>query len=338
MIGSRCRAALAALIAAAAAAAVAAASAAPALASGTPTVETKPATSIGETKATLNGIVNPNGAETKYYFDYGTSVFYGHKTAEVSAGSGTSNLEVSQAIKELIPFTSYHFRLVASNINGTTKGADQGFSTLEKPGLPEFVTPYPTTYHLTAGEVKIPEAGFLVIRCGGATGEGSITGAKRLVGKLALTECSLSSGEKCTSAGAKTGEIRSGELADRLAYDKTAPPVKETAIVFNYNGGTLMTFTCSGFPAREGVIRGGVIVPIKNPNHKTATVELILKTEGGTQAQTTYLNEIGEQVRCVPEISYVSSTFTESGFGVPIGASLNKFESGGKPVEIEVKT
>src|SRR5580698_7374010 len=41
-----------------------------ALASGSPFVETKSATAVGEAWANLNGIVNPNGAATEYSFEY----------------------------------------------------------------------------------------------------------------------------------------------------------------------------------------------------------------------------------------------------------------------------
>jgi hypothetical protein len=103
-------------------------SAAPAFASGKPFVETKPATNIGETTATLNGVVNPNGAATKYYFEYGTTTSYGSKTTEVSAGSGETNIKVSQAITGLKTNTTYHFRVVATNVNGTTDGSDEVFT------------------------------------------------------------------------------------------------------------------------------------------------------------------------------------------------------------------
>ena len=95
-----------------------------------PTVETKPATSVGETTAKLNGSVNPKGAETKYYFEYGTTESYGSKTAEASAGSGFSNVEVSKEITGLLRNTTYDFRIVATNIDGTTDGANQKFTTL----------------------------------------------------------------------------------------------------------------------------------------------------------------------------------------------------------------
>jgi hypothetical protein len=94
-----------------------------------PFAETKPATSVGETVATLNGIVNPDGLETKYYFEYGTSESYGSKTVEASTGSGTSNVEESKAITGLAAETTYHFRIVATNSKGTTDGSDQVFMT-----------------------------------------------------------------------------------------------------------------------------------------------------------------------------------------------------------------
>jgi DNA-binding beta-propeller fold protein YncE len=98
--------------------------------SAKPTAETKAASSIGEAAATLKGTVNPKGAETKYYFEYGTTISYGSKTAEASAGSGTGNVEVSKEITGLSRNTTYHFRVVATNVNGTTDGADQQFTTL----------------------------------------------------------------------------------------------------------------------------------------------------------------------------------------------------------------
>jgi hypothetical protein len=100
-----------------------------------PSVETKAATSVTTTGATLNGTVNPNGAETKYYFEYGATESYGSKTAEVSAGSGTSSIEESKAITGLEPETTYHFRIVATNKAGTTDGAGKEFTTLKKPSV-----------------------------------------------------------------------------------------------------------------------------------------------------------------------------------------------------------
>jgi len=95
----------------------------------TPTTTTKAASSITQTTATLNGTVNPNGLETKYWFEYGPTTAYGTKTAETSAGSGTANASASKGITGLAEATTYHYRLVGSNSEGKSYGADQTFTS-----------------------------------------------------------------------------------------------------------------------------------------------------------------------------------------------------------------
>lgn len=102
----------------------------PSLASALPVATTKPATEVGRESADLHGLVNPKGWPTTYWFEYGTSEKYGSKTTEASAGSGFTNVEEGSLIKSLSPGTTYHFRIVATNIEGTSKGADEVFTTL----------------------------------------------------------------------------------------------------------------------------------------------------------------------------------------------------------------
>jgi hypothetical protein len=99
-----------------------------------PTVTTTAATSVGEKTATINGTANPNGSETKIYFEYGTTLSYGSKTAEFNAGSGTSVVERGEVLTGLSPATVYHYRIVASNENPeTSRGSDQTFRTTGAP-------------------------------------------------------------------------------------------------------------------------------------------------------------------------------------------------------------
>jgi streptogramin lyase len=96
------------------------------------------ATKVEAKGATLNGIVNPNGATTKYFWEYGTTRAYGTKTVEASAGSGSKDIEESSAITGLTGSTKYHFRVVATSAAGTTAGLDQVLGTSVAP--PENVT------------------------------------------------------------------------------------------------------------------------------------------------------------------------------------------------------
>jgi hypothetical protein len=92
-----------------------------------PAVTTKPPTAVTGSGATLNGTVNPSGLEAKYYFEYGPTASYGTKTSELSAGSGNSPVEESKAITGLEAGIEYHFRIVATNSEGTSVGKDETF-------------------------------------------------------------------------------------------------------------------------------------------------------------------------------------------------------------------
>ena len=94
---------------------------------------TSPATKTTLTSATLNGLVNPRGHATTWYFEYGTSKSYGTKTALQSAGAGTSAVTVFALISGLTTGRTYHFRLVAMNTAGTANGSDLTFSTAVAP-------------------------------------------------------------------------------------------------------------------------------------------------------------------------------------------------------------
>jgi hypothetical protein len=94
----------------------------------TPQVVTTAATSVTATAATLNGTVNPNTYATTYHFDWGTTTSYGNSTTATSAGSGTSPVPVSAPLTGLATGTTYHFRLVGVNSQGTSNGNDLTFT------------------------------------------------------------------------------------------------------------------------------------------------------------------------------------------------------------------
>ena len=73
--------------------------------------------------------------DTHYYFEYGTTTNYGHATAIApgpDAGSPAQGeiKDLSATISEYFAYTTYHYRVVAVNDEGETKGNDETVEAL----------------------------------------------------------------------------------------------------------------------------------------------------------------------------------------------------------------
>jgi hypothetical protein len=93
-----------------------------------PEVEAAGASSTG-TEASLSARVNPRNAATKYHFEYGRDAGYGLSTPERIIAPVNSPVQVSAQIEGLLEGGDYHFRIVATNVAGTTEGPDRSFAT-----------------------------------------------------------------------------------------------------------------------------------------------------------------------------------------------------------------
>ncbi len=88
------------------------------------------ASSVVTTNATLNAFINPNGAATSYYFQYGTSNnSYDLVSITNTLPAGYANVDVSEVIVGLATNTTHYFRVVAVNSEGTNFGAKLNFKT-----------------------------------------------------------------------------------------------------------------------------------------------------------------------------------------------------------------
>lgn len=92
-----------------------------------PTVTTDPPTRIRKLFVALNGTANPNGVATTTGFQYGTSTSYGSATTYGSVGSGTAGVAFNRFLVGLTCGTTYHYRAMATNTNGTVFGVDRAF-------------------------------------------------------------------------------------------------------------------------------------------------------------------------------------------------------------------
>jgi hypothetical protein len=104
-----------------------------------PVAPTRPAATTGSVRdvttsaATLTASVNPHGSSATTKFEYGLSTSYGTSTPTVGAGAQTSTSSVSARIAGLTAGKRYHYRIVAVNALGTTRGADRSFVVASTP-------------------------------------------------------------------------------------------------------------------------------------------------------------------------------------------------------------
>lgn len=91
-------------------------------------VTTGESSNIKGTTASLAGAINPESVETHYFFEYGPTLSYGLTSSE-EVTSGSTSQSATANLTELVPKTTYHYRLVATNANGTSRGQDEEFTT-----------------------------------------------------------------------------------------------------------------------------------------------------------------------------------------------------------------
>jgi hypothetical protein len=103
-----------------------------------PAVTTGAAGNVTRSSAVVNGTVNPERVGTSYHFEYGTTTAYGASTATNDTGAGSADLPATATLTGLAAGTTYHYRLVATSVGGTTAGGDMTFTTLPAP-IPHFV-------------------------------------------------------------------------------------------------------------------------------------------------------------------------------------------------------
>lgn len=89
----------------------------------------------------LNALVNPNAKSTKVSFEFGLSTAYGQTASLSNAISGSNRQWVKLGISSLMPGKIYHYRVKATNSDGTSYGSDRIFitgSNFSSPGLGNF--------------------------------------------------------------------------------------------------------------------------------------------------------------------------------------------------------
>src|SRR6478672_6764163 len=95
---------------------------------GPPVVITNGATNVTTSSGTLTGSLDPHGLTTTVFFQYGLTTSYGSATPTQNQ-TGNTYRNITANINGLTTHTTYHFRMVATNSNGTRMGSDRTFVT-----------------------------------------------------------------------------------------------------------------------------------------------------------------------------------------------------------------
>ncbi len=102
-------------------------------------LRTESATGVTESGADLNASLVGDGTATHYLFEWGRTSGYGEATAappgdDAGSPAGPTRTPLSSHLSGLEPFTTYHYRVVATGGSGTSYGEDRVFTTT--PGAP----------------------------------------------------------------------------------------------------------------------------------------------------------------------------------------------------------
>ncbi len=136
---------------------------------GPPVIKGGEVSEITTETAKISGEVNPATLDTSFWVDYVSAAEFDEAEYNSATsvpvppqdiGSANGFVEVSQLLKELVPGTTYRFRLVAENEAGTTLGEDHQFTTFLPPtGLLDARAYEQVSPSQKLGEVFPPEPG-----------------------------------------------------------------------------------------------------------------------------------------------------------------------------------
>ncbi len=229
---------------------------------GPPRVDGQSSSGETNTTATLQAQIDPDGVDTTYHFEYGTTRAYGTSipVPATDVGTGSGDQPVSVELTGLHAGVTYHYRVVAVNSAGTSVGEDETFTTvpparIEGVAISDVtsggarvqaqIDPLgaDTAYHIEYGPSTAYGSSIPAPAADIGAGEGNVDVSQQLTGLAANTTYHV----RVVAVNAFGTEL-SGDhtfvysppgagLPDNRAYEMVTPPQKNGALVGSvFNG------------------------------------------------------------------------------------------------------
>lgn len=206
------------------------------------------ASNAGTSSVTLSATAsNPDVQNGTAWFQYGTSTGYGTTTTAQALAAGTSGGAFAASLTGLAPGTTYHYRVVAQDPDGTVYGQDQVFATASAPAPP--VSPPPPSSPantFTFGKLNVGPGGAITLPVN-APGAGRYTAKATFT---VLTRKGHKRVKKTFTYG--TATVRStGRGTFKLVIGLKGPAARELKLLGSRQVTIAVTFTPTGGRARH---------------------------------------------------------------------------------------
>ncbi|HWG28082.1 hypothetical protein [Actinospica sp.] len=240
-----------------------------------PVVTTGAATNVTSTGASLNSTINPEGLDTMYRYEYGTTTAFGTVIGPFDAGSGsTATAQPPQAITGLTAATTYYYRACGKSSatgSGQVCGAVVAFTTTGGPTSPTATTSAATGISDTGATMN-----------GTVNAHGSLTAYTFEYG----TSIGFGSISTVENGGSSTADEPVSVTLSGLAPNTTYFYRLVATNTPGTTNGAVMTFTTAG-------AAGAPVVTNGNATSITSTGAVLNGTVDPEGQQTSFLFEYG---------------------------------------------